>query len=363
MTARRHPGPGPRLAAHRAAGAQLAGLDDAALVRLLGGARPLGTGIGGVSALLDAAGVPVFVKRVPLTDIEREPGAYRSTADPFGLPPFCHYGIGGPGYGAWRELAAHERTTGWALAEDPDADGPHSGFPLLHHWRVLPGAAGLPDELADTERVVADHAGSRAVRARVEALGRAGASLVLFLEYLPTTLHDLLNTAVAEGGQALVRACAFAERELASGVRYMGGRGLVHFDAHFRNLLTDGRRLYFSDFGLACADDFAQSTREREFVAHHGGYDSAYTRWYLVIWLLTGLCGVRGGERDALVAACAQGDPPRGLPHEIAALLVRHGPLAVTMNRFQLSLQEESRQTPYPEKELASAALTRPGTP
>jgi hypothetical protein len=31
----------------------------------------------------------------------------------------------------------------------------------------------------------------------------------------------------------------------------LNGRGLTHFDTLFENIVTDGRRLYFSDFGLA----------------------------------------------------------------------------------------------------------------
>ncbi|MFI7135214.1 hypothetical protein ACIBQ1_56840 [Nonomuraea sp. NPDC050153] len=31
----------------------------------------------------------------------------------------------------------------------------------------------------------------------------------------------------------------------------MNSRGLLHFDAHFENILTGGQRLYFADYGLA----------------------------------------------------------------------------------------------------------------
>ena len=40
-----------------------------------------------------------------------------STANVFQLPPFCHYGIGSPGGGVWREVAAHTMTTNWVLAK------------------------------------------------------------------------------------------------------------------------------------------------------------------------------------------------------------------------------------------------------
>lgn len=163
----------------------------------------MGVGIGGRSTLLEVDGVQVFVKRVPLTDIELHPNHVRSTANLFDLPPHFHYGIGAigsPGFGAWRELAVHEMTTDWVRS------GSFPGFPLLHHWRVLPGLPqSLPAELADVKRCVAYWGGGRE---RVEALRTASASLTLFLEYLPHTLHDWfsaqLRTENAESACALV---------------------------------------------------------------------------------------------------------------------------------------------------------------
>lgn len=157
---------------------------DRQLGESLAQAQALGTGIGGASALLALDGVPVFAKRIPLTDLERRAGNVMSTANLFGLPPFCQYGltaIGGPGFGAWRELAAGVMTTNWVLA------GCSAAFPLLYHWRVLPGAPPPGDEHADVEAVVQYWDGSPAVRDRLHALARASSSIVLFQEFIPTT--------------------------------------------------------------------------------------------------------------------------------------------------------------------------------
>lgn len=113
---------GARPAVHGAVATALALCSDRELHDLVEGAEPLGSGIGGTVALLDIGGTPVFVKRVPLTDLERQPENVRSTANLFGLPAFFHYGvgvIGGPGFGAWRELAAHTMTTNWVLRSKP----------------------------------------------------------------------------------------------------------------------------------------------------------------------------------------------------------------------------------------------------
>ncbi|MFI7632735.1 hypothetical protein [Nonomuraea sp. NPDC049400] len=92
-----------RLTAHGAVSTSLALCSDRTLRELVDTAVPLGSGIGGKSALLEVAGIPVFVKRVPLTDLERQPEHVRSTANLFDLPVFCHYGVGlvgGPGWGS-----------------------------------------------------------------------------------------------------------------------------------------------------------------------------------------------------------------------------------------------------------------------
>nr|SBO96821.1 SCJ9A.18c, unknown, len: 357aa [Nonomuraea gerenzanensis] len=59
-----------RLTTHSAVSTSLALYSDRALSELVNTAVPLGSGIGGTSALLEVAGSPVFVKRVPLTDLE-----------------------------------------------------------------------------------------------------------------------------------------------------------------------------------------------------------------------------------------------------------------------------------------------------
>lgn len=120
---------GARLARHYAASAALALLSDAELADLLDAAQVVGAGIGGVTARLDVGGTAVFVKRIPLTDLERRPEHVRSTANLHGQPAHCQYGIVSPGFGAWRELAANTLATNWVLA------GRNPQFPLMYHWR------------------------------------------------------------------------------------------------------------------------------------------------------------------------------------------------------------------------------------
>lgn len=64
----------------------LALLSDHQLGQLVDAAQVIGSGVGGTSALLDIADASVFVKRIPLTDLERDPNNAISTANLFGLP-------------------------------------------------------------------------------------------------------------------------------------------------------------------------------------------------------------------------------------------------------------------------------------
>lgn len=341
---------GTRLARHDAVATALARCGDRDLGELVDAAEPVGSGIGGTSALLDVGGTPVFVKRVPLTDLERRPENLRSTANHFRLPPFCHYGIGvigSPGFGAWRELAVHTMTTNWVLAAD------HEGFPLMYHWRVLPHHGQVPaEELADVDRAVAYWGGGAGIRHRVEGLRDCSASIALFLEYIPHNLHDWLGDQVAAGDGAAERACAMVVRHLEAGTAFMNSRGLLHFDAHFQNILTDGRRLFFADYGLAISSRFDLSDQEVGFFAGHRGYDRCYTATHLVIWLVTALYGYTGGDRDAFVRAIAQGERPTGIPPRVAAILRRHAPIAAVMTDFHREFQRASRRTPYPVDQI-----------
>ncbi|MFD6417080.1 protein kinase family protein [Streptomyces sp. NPDC060194] len=339
-----------RLRAYGSVSAALARGGDRELSELVDSAVPLGAGIGGTSVLAEVGGTPVFVKRLPLTDLERRPSSVRSTANLFGLPDFLHFGLGVPGsagFGAWREVAAHTMTTDWVLARE------HEGFPLMYHWRVLPHPGQtLPEELADVEGAVAYWGGGPQVRHRIEALRDASASVAVFLEYIPQTLHDWLDVQVRAGGTTAERACAMVERELAAATSFLNARGLLHLDGHFRNVLTDGSRLFLTDFGLAVSSRFDLADEEAGFLAAHRTYDRCYTVTHLVQWLATALYGYGPDERTAFVRACARGERPTGIPPRIAAILMRHAPVAEVMTDHYRAFRFGSRRTPYPAEAL-----------
>lgn len=321
----------PRLCAYRRVAARLDLLSDRRLAALVSTASAA-SGVGGRTGEVEVDGTPVFVKRVPLTDLELRPEHLRSTANLFGLPLFYQYGLGSCGFGAWRELAVHLMTTHWVLG------GEHDGFPLTYHWRVLPDTPpeGFADVLGGVEGAVAHWDGSPAVRTRLEAIGRASHSVVLFLEHLPQTLGAHLHD---HGPSAL----PWAEAELARGTAFLRSRGLVHFDAHFRNLLTDGRRVHFADFGLALSSSFELTDTERKFLTLHHDYDRHYTVTHLLRDHL-----LANTDADTFLRDWTAGHRPHGLAPEAAAVIDRHADTALLLGAFHHRLLRESKSTPYP---------------
>ncbi|MER6333467.1 protein kinase family protein [Streptomyces sp. NPDC014983] len=340
-----------RLATYGTVSTRLSLLSDRRLSEVVAAAAPFGSGIGGRSAELDIDGTRVFVKRVPLTDTELRPENVRSTANLFGLPMFYHYGVGSAGFGAWRELAVHVMTTNWVLGNEYD------GFPLMYHWRVLPDSPpeGFADEFGGIDGAVAHWEGSSAVRERLEAIGRSSSSLVLFLEHVPQTLADWLHdyrSAAPESGEGAPY--PWVEEALSRGTAFMSSHGLVHFDAHFANVLTDGRLLYFADFGLALSSGFELSAAEAEFLSDHLSYDLCHATSHLLRHHLSD--GLRGGmEREAFLREWIAGHLPDGVPREIAAIMDRHSRAAVIFGEFARRLLTESKRTPFPTAEIRRA--------
>ncbi|MFC7384231.1 protein kinase family protein [Sphaerisporangium rhizosphaerae] len=343
-----------RLAAYGTVATRLSLLSDRRLAEIVAAAAPLGSGIGGRSAELDIDGTRVFVKRVPLTDIELRPENARSTANLFGLPMFYQYGVGSAGFGAWRELAVHSMTTNWVLGNE------YEGFPLMYHWRILPDSppGGFADEFGGVDGMVTHWEGSSAVRRRLEAISLSSSSLVLFLEHVPQTLAAWLDghrDAATEGGDG--SPYTWVEQALARGSAFMSSRGLIHFDAHFSNVLTDGRLLYFADFGLALSSGFELSPVEAEFLSSHLAYDRCYTASHLLRHhLLEGLRGETGHE--AYLREWVTGRQPDGVPLEIAAIIDRHARAVVILDEFHRRLHVESKRTPFPAAQIKRALDT-----
>ncbi len=310
----------------------LASRTDTELATLLASGSAA-VGVGGATAVVDVAGLPVFAKQIPLTDLEL--ANPRSTANLFDVPAFCQYGIVTPGYNAWRELAANELLTTAVLA------GHTRAFPVLHHWRVLPGRPPIAAEYADIDTVVAALDNSPAARARFTALAAASSSLVLVNEYVPHPLTTFLDSAPP----------ATVERQFFEITTFLASRRLLHMDGHFGNMRTDGEQLYLTDFGLVTSPDFDLNPDERAFVDRNATHDAGYAAMRLVNWLVTAEWGVPAGgvaPRNEYVLRCASGDIPATVPPDVVPILRRHAPVAARMNAFYWRLFDGEVHAEYP---------------
>jgi hypothetical protein len=337
-----------RIDRYAAVSSALTLLGDQQVARLLDTVTPIdSSGVGGAAGMLTVAGERVFVKRVPLTELERRPEHRHSTANLFGLPPWCQYGVLTPGFGAWRELAAHVMTTNWVLS------GACGNFPMLYHWRVVDTPPPVREDFGDIDAFLEYLHHGDGVRERVEALVAAEASVVLFMEYFPHVLSEWLPDRLAAGDVEVP--CAMVERDLLAVTEFMERRGLFHFDTHFGNILTDGERLYLGDLGLAVSTDFDLSPAEREFLDHNAGHDRCYAVAHLSNMLVRVLGNVPGGPLDRY-AYLADFPDDAPFPAAAADIIRRYRPVTVHFNTFFAALHGTSRQTPYPRVALSDSA-------
>ena len=234
-------------------------LDDAQLTSMLV-ASDQTQGWGGTHTVKIGA-TKVFVKKIPLTSIELDRPF--NTANHYKIPTYYNYGVGSAGFGAYRELVGHIKSTNWVLS------GACVNFPLMYHYRVVPfiGEHHPMDE--ERRKGYVDYWGGDAGidRYMVER-GRASHQIVLCLEHFPHVAHEWLLTHQSRWESFI--------RELTDTALFMRREGMIHFDIHMANVVLDGVHPYVADFGLVNARGFHLTNEEREFIDINIDYDPAY---------------------------------------------------------------------------------------
>ncbi len=321
---------------------ELAHLDDAALRSLVG--IPAGDSGWGATRIVELAGDRVFVKIIPLTDLEQA-RAY-STRNHYRLPPYYQYGVGSAGFGAWREIISYLKTTNWVL-EDAIAT-----FPLTYHVRVLGrvARAGVGTGPPDLEQYVRYWNSSRGVERFLTERAGGTYEALIFLELLPYSLTDWLAIRPADTTRLVGQLC--------DTVAFLRGQGIVHFDAHLGNLMTDGEHVYLTDFGLVLDARFTLTTREREFLDRHrlfdlgeilSGFAPQLVHWY------RSLPAAERAEVRALIGADGEDEIQRhlvrgaerltGLAHPtVIDAVVRHRDIIEFMIDFFTAMQKNRRK-------------------
>jgi serine/threonine protein kinase len=215
----------------------------------------------GLSQRFDFFDLPVFVKRIPLT--EREYKNAFSTQNLYQLPLWYNYGVGSAGLGAFRELLSHIKTTGWVL------DQQYPFFPILYHYRILKSQATWKQwDQVELQKYIQNWNQSKRIQTYIEERMQAPYEITLFLEYIPDSLHTWFENRPLKNFKNLIQSTQ-------KGLAFMRQKGLLHLDAHLANILTDGKNAYISDFGLSLDRDFMLSPREHAFFDAHQNYDQA----------------------------------------------------------------------------------------
>jgi hypothetical protein len=326
----------------------LAGLDDESLTGLLQRASAGKNGFGGRTTQIMVGEARVFCKLIPLTQLEAQPENYKSTANLFRLPSYYQYGIGSVGFGAWRELAAHVLASEWV------ASGKQEQFPLLHHWRIVqfPRVGSAASEAEEyLTHAAAQGNDESAIRNRLVALRASTSHVAIFLEHFPQTLSDWLVDQLKGATPSANAAILFTEENARAVFDFMRCENFVHFDAHLSNVLTDGVRLYFADFGLALHDSFDLAQDEQSFLAKHSEYDAVRFASSLVHTISRAMPG-EGGWSQKLSKLDLQAE---SLPLTAIAALQKYAVAAKYMGQFAHALINTDRLAtfaPPPEASL-----------
>lgn len=212
----------------------------------------------GVNHTIELHGANIFVKKIPLTALEYE--NLFSTKNLYDLPTFYNYGVGSAGFGAFRELVTHIKTTNWVLA------GEVENFPLMYHYRIVPNhKEPQPLEAEKYQRYVQYWNDDKNIEKFGIERRHAKYEIVLFLEYFPQDLWRWFGENLDKTESIII--------EMRETISFLRKNGVIHFDVHFGNVVTDGTHFYLVDFGLILDKQFDLSEAERLFFNENSHYD------------------------------------------------------------------------------------------
>ena len=89
--------------------------------------------------------------------------------------------------------------------------------------------------------------------------------IIIFLEYVPFVFRNWLKPNISKINEL--------SKKLFAAFDFLSSKGVIHFDAHLGNILTDGKNVFLTDFGLALDDNFNLTKKEKIFYKNHKSYD------------------------------------------------------------------------------------------
>jgi hypothetical protein len=172
-------------------------------------------------------------------------------------------------------------------------------FPLLYHYRIVPRShRPSSDNLQAHARAWNN---SKRIEAFVHERSTASHELLLFLEFVPYTLSHWLRSHLDR--------TSWAVREMGAILNFLRAQGIVHFDCHHRNVLTDGERLYLSDFGQALDEAFELDSAEADLKKRSLHYDAGEFAANLPFYAVSVYRELSERGRARAAQACGTDDP------------------------------------------------------
>jgi hypothetical protein len=313
----------------------------------------------GISQQITMGGLPVFIKRIPVTQIEYE--HLLSTKNLYDLPLFYQYGFGSVGWGVFRELLTHLKTTHWVIAGDIE------NFPLLYHYRLLPAAGPRAAvDIAYHKRTLTYWGDNEQIGRYMLERARADYELVLCLECFPQTVAGWLMSHPDQTPLVL--------KEITAALKFLQNHGLIHFDVHLFNMLTDGQQIYLTDFGLTLDKQFSLSAAEAKFYDDHSDYDYGQLLWSLGTHLYATYRDLPPPEKQQVQNACGINEEMvfeqsldlllthfdtlaasglMNLATNFVAIIAQYRPVITLMHDFYRTMRgNDQKDTPFPRAAL-----------
>ncbi len=325
---------------------KLSKFEDIVLLQKIAEAEKIHKGIGGTSVKLVLNNHNVFVKLVPLTDLEHHKNNLYTTKNIFNLPLYYQYGVGSTGFGVWRELKASQICSAWVIERKC------SNFPVLYHHRILPAIDSINYKHQSTIEHSAYWESNKYIKQRHSQILNAKFIVALFFEYIPYTLFDYIFKLRNTNSDKLHIFTQKVLLQILATTRFLSDHNIVHFDAHFHNILTDGNDIYFADHGLTSSLTFELSEQEQNFLLEHRNLDQYFSITNLLHSLTVSNSDSMDDWTNILTSIKNRDMDPEAFLPFIMKLINQYGDLAVAIDGFYTSLRKKSKSTQYPGEEL-----------
>lgn len=160
-----------------------------------------------------------------------------------------------------------------------------------------------------------------------------------------------MKNKIINGGHDAELAVELVNDRLYAIQKFLQNVGLVHFDLHFENILTDGQCVYLSDFGLALSSQFDLTINEKEFLDRHKNYDTCCIALNLLHSIITSRYGKENWIKKLKMHLTDTRDSSSGY---INAIILKYFRVAILMDNFLTALKKNDKTIRFPTEQLAA---------